>query len=456
MFVVEGKQAQAGVAFRKQLEIDSILGHLEGRGYRPVLRSMLAMACEVASLHRSALRIDMLMEPRLPHRRPKLREGLLGDLLFKEDLAYILQPLRTQLHVWEIRPHTLPSSISAFCDDVESSAKKSPDRRRVRRMKFIWRPIKERPSKRYLSTSRFYQETKLETKVPEYTEQEAASARLLASAEPRAFMLKLAQVGKTRATDAATDLNRIPIDTFLTHGLIRKEYLVLCRKDSHTICAGQDSTELSSGPGADFVCTVCGRPFRDELIHEIYALSDKGKRLLSGSQWMTIWITDLLVQSGLDKEQIAWNPVSGEDELDIMTDALGPRVFFELKDREFGLGDAYPFLNRVSRYGGAFGIVVTSDRVAEEANKFFDEQAPSMGATIISIAGSEATNTYISQLVDQISRQGVFLFLSELAEWFPLDPVPILNAWMNRISPEPLGPNDPLQLTVGAAAELGH
>jgi hypothetical protein len=33
-------------------------------------------------------------------------------------------------------------------------------------------------------------------------------------------------------------------------------------------------------------------------------------------------------------------------------DALGPRVFFELKDREFGLGDAYPFAIRVGRYGG--------------------------------------------------------------------------------------------------------
>lgn len=77
---------------------------------------------------------------------------------------------------------------------------------------------------------------------------------------------------------------------------------------------------------------------------------------------------------GILKENIGWNAVAGEDEIDIVTDALGSRIFFELKDREFGLGDAYPFAYRLSRYGGSFGVIVTTDKIADEAKRFFQEQ----------------------------------------------------------------------------------
>ena len=127
--------------------------------------------------------------------------------------------------------------------------------------------------------------------------------------------------------------------------------MVLCRQDSHTICAIQDRVEIDTGGASRFLCTICGRAFKDELVQEIHAPTDFGKRLLSGSRWMTIWVTELLIGSGIARDHIAWNAVAAEDELDIMTDALGPRAFFELKDRDFGLGDAYPFAYRVTSPG---------------------------------------------------------------------------------------------------------
>ncbi len=155
------------------------------------------------------------------------------------------------------------------------------------------------------------------------------------------------------------------------------------------------------------------------------------------SHWMTIWVTDLLVRAGISKEAIAWNAAAGEDELDIMTDAIGHRVFFELKDREFGLGDAYPFAYRVTRYGGTFGVVVSTDRVADEAKKFFDEQRPNMGTRIEVMEGPpQSIEDGIPMLVDRLSRSGVYQLLYELADPLEINFTPFLQAWMDRIVAE--------------------
>ncbi len=433
MFVAEGVSAAAEI--REQHEIDSIVSTLASKGYLTLLRTMLSSACTVAGIPISDVQVDLVTERRVPYRTTEAHTRLTGDILFKDDVAYIVQPIRHSLHIWQIRHHSLPSSLTSICSDVESAIKTSIDGRRVRGMNFDWKPIK-RKSIRALPVRRYYQNARLNTKPVDYTQEELDAAKLLLFPDVRTFILRLAQAGKARAIDAVADTEKLPMDELINSGLIKKEYLVLCRKDSHTICAIQDPSELDSQPGGKFSCTVCGRAFKDELIQEIYALSDTGKGLLSGSRWMTIWVTDLLMAAGVSRDGIAWNPTVSEDELDIMIDELGPRVFFELKDREFGLGDAYPFAYRVSRYGGAFGIVITTDKVADEAKKFFKEQRPNMGAKILEIEGQAEIEKRIIPLVDEFSRRGVMLLLSELAEPLALDPRPIVNAWMDRIAKE--------------------
>jgi hypothetical protein len=281
-FVAEGVQADA--EFREQHEIDSVIATLEEQGYRSVLRSMLAAACDIVSVPKTAIRVDLLTERRGLYRRPELRAGLPGDLLFKDDLAFVLQPMGHRLHIWQIRHHGNPSGLECLCSTLESAVKSRLDGRRIRGMNFSWKPIKER-SRRYLPPGRFYQEAKLEIKLAEYTQEESVAAKLFVSPDVRSFMIRLAQVGKARAADAVSDAGKLSIDDLLTLQLIRKEYLVLCRKDSHTICAIQDPREIEGGSASLFSCPVCGRPFRDELIQDIYALTESGKKLLSGSRW---------------------------------------------------------------------------------------------------------------------------------------------------------------------------
>ena len=98
---------------------------------------------------------------------------------------------------------------------------------------------------------------------------------------------------------------------------------------------------------------------------------------------MTIWITELLKSAGINSESIKWGATAGDDEIDIIVDIHGAKAFFELKDREFGVGDAYPFLYRVDRYGGSFGVVVSTARIADEVKKIFQERQPGIGSVPI-------------------------------------------------------------------------
>jgi hypothetical protein len=165
MFIFEGKQAKA--EFREQHEIDSVVSSLEGKGYKPILRSMLKTASSVISAQEGSLPTALLKER-------GIGRGVVGDLLFTESSAYVLQPVRTRIYVWELRHHRVDSEISTFCGDIESSVKTRIDGRRVRGMDFTWHSIKKTVGLRSSIQRRhpFSDTIKLETKEATYTEDE--------------------------------------------------------------------------------------------------------------------------------------------------------------------------------------------------------------------------------------------------------------------------------------------
>ena len=142
MFIAEGVQADAEL--REIQEVDSLIAALEDQGFRPVLRTMVSAACDVASISRDKIGIKHFTERRAMYRRREARTGLPGDLLIKDNLAFVLQPVGHRLHIWQIRYHATPSMLETFCSAVESSVRSRLDGRRVRGMNFSWRPIKER------------------------------------------------------------------------------------------------------------------------------------------------------------------------------------------------------------------------------------------------------------------------------------------------------------------------
>jgi hypothetical protein len=113
--------------------------------------------------------------------------------------------------------------------------------------------------------------------------------------------------------------------------------------------------------------------------------------------------------------------------------SLDCAFFLGYKDREFGLGDAYPFAYRLDRYGGNLGIVISTDRIAREAEKFFQEQRSKAAASIETLAG-ETIETGIRDLIDKYSRAGAQRVLNNLSLPFGVTIAPLVSNWMDMFA----------------------
>lgn len=433
MFVVELREASA--ALRSQEEVDAIIDGIQRAGLTPILRSMVHAAYRAASLSGNPSDFKRFLgEDRLYRTRRDLLPAP-GDLFFTPDEAYVVRPSTSSLQVWSIRHHTKKGDAPRLCEIIASSALSSLDGRRLRGMDFTWRelpPLPRDPEFR----SRPRREIKLQSKPAQYTEEEASQASILSSPSNREFLIRLAQVrGRARSIDAGSEMGAETPTTLLEAGLIEQEYLLVCRHDSHTICTLKDKGQLTSDPLGAARCTICGRPFSQELVEEIFALSQGGADLIAKSHWMTVWVTHLLIGAGIRPETILWNATSGDDEIDIIVDMYGARVFFELKDRDFGVGDAYPFLYRLERYGGSLGVVISTDSVAEEVKRLLRERQVGIRQLPVQIIEQgDAIPALLPSIVDDISSIPARRVVEEFAEPYGVNPLPLFQEWLTRAS----------------------
>jgi hypothetical protein len=432
VFVLQGKESKA--EFRDQEEVEAVVQGLQAKGLRPVLRGMLNAACESIGLPANKLPVTALLAAPPFRRRPGGEQVPIGDVFHLNEKLYLVTPQAKRMYVWEIRHHTETSELDAIAEMVASTTKETLDGRRVRGMSFDWKDAEASPRRRYVRQGRFHEE-RMSTKPPVYSEAQCMQSNIMVCGAHREFLLNLAQVGKARSKDTASISDENVTGPLLEQGLIRKEYLVVCKQDSRTLGAVPDKSKLASDLGSLMRCPTCGRNFKDELIQEIFALTDDTRTLLNGSHWMTIWITDMLRKSGVPDAKIKWNAAAGDDELDIVAEIQGVTAFFELKDREFGLGDAYPFGFRIERYGGDVGVVITMDKVASEAKKFISEQAPRRVGRIETIEGEDEIKTRLASVIDGFSRQSIEMFFWDYTEELGLNVVPLVHEWLDKMRP---------------------
>jgi hypothetical protein len=278
MFDISAKKAN--VALRIPDESEPIIAALITSGeYKPLVRSIISAAYAVVGSPPDFSTLNTVFSVRFER-----SETYSAEVFFKENELYFLYVDSSGIAVWTARPHSIESQISRFCDDLTSIAKVGLDGRRLRGMDFTWlNALSELPSER-----RSKRPT-LETTEPEYSELEAKQAETLCSTEHRGYLLRLAQLrGRVRSVDASADTASGVIQPLLEQGLVGKEYLVVCRQDSHTICTAGETEKATIASSPLMKCTVCGRALANEFIQEISAITEAGTKLLSGSRWMTI------------------------------------------------------------------------------------------------------------------------------------------------------------------------
>lgn len=187
---------------------------------------------------------------------------------------------------------------------------------------------------------------------------------------------------------------------------------------------------LQSPGVTDLQCPSCGSEFGKELTTEGYSISPLGRRLITQSYWMTVWITKLLVDIGIPIESILWNFSESGEEIDVVVEMLGRLWIFELKDREFGAGDAYPLNYRQVRYKADKAVVVSTGKVSKDARRVFADllkEGDKKRERPLYVEGLDAAEEVLRQEVERLHRQRAFERIIRIGMQSGYDLRPILE-----------------------------
>ncbi len=217
-------------------------------------------------------------------------------------------------------------------------------------------------------------------------------------------------------------------------GLLEKNLIVICKKTNQwwnmTIPSREMLTELEK---SGIKCSSCGAKITDEKIDNLYKISEKGAKLVDGSYWMVGRVVDALCKLGTRNSDIFADILYEGDQIDIMALSMVNWLVFELKDREFGLGDAYKFHGKISRLRQKSSepivpVIITTKTVAAEARKLLSEVNPpieeyrrrqNQPIDYIFVEGLENIETQIAMWVNDRRREAIIQRINTIGERFP-------------------------------------
>lgn len=280
--------------------------------------------------------------------------------------------------------------VDDFCSAFELHLKKSVDGRRARHLRFNWNTATGQSSRGQNLSRLREDESGIRFATPsEIDDATRKSVMIMTNPTVRTILREVGESGFVRHADLLSRRGRrqqefdVAMEEIKGSGLVETEYLLQCRKTSAQLVRVGDISELTAAATASFRCANCNRAFSEELTSEGYGLNETGKLLTRGSHWMTMWVTEQLLEMGVSLSNILWNVEDAGEEVDIVIEHLERIWIFELKDREFGAGDAYPFNYRKVRYKAHEAVVVTTEKVAPDARRVFSDTPASRDPILI-------------------------------------------------------------------------
>jgi len=381
-------------------DLQPVLLGLAASGWKPALLESERAFLGLAGVPTSTLSAQT-RRPRYGTRYPPEMVG--GDVFFQEKGMFYLATYTGGRALWErysgrqyyrtdesgqpelevgvvsVSADDSPARLRDFAEAVEGAVKSSLDGRKTRHMAFEWRHVDPgRPRLDALLERESAQPSLGLTRATLVADGVEAS-QALASKAVRTLLIDLSQAGFARRTDiigrSGGGDSQTALEALLSHGLVDTEYLLECRKAGTHLTRLRDPSQLSVADVGSLKCPSCGTSFDQERVSDGFSPSDVGRRLCRRSHWMTVWITQLLSQLGVPADSIVWNVSESGEEVDLLVDFLGRLWIFELKDREFGAGDAYPLNYRQVRYRADRAVIVTTEKVSKDAKRVFDELA---------------------------------------------------------------------------------
>jgi hypothetical protein len=226
-------------------------------------------------------------------------------------------------------------------------------------------------------------------------------------------------------------------------GLVANEVVVLCKRTKAQVMRVPSRDILEELAEKGLKC-ACGNPIREERVEEALTATDLGKKLLDGSHWFSILLTKELHDTGIPQDHILIEQQVGGEELDCLANISGELAFFELKDKEFSLGNAYSFGAKVGVIRPSHPVVITTEHVGGDAKEHFQRAEVAGGRsrarfvvedgpnTVRYIEGIENLTSGIRELVSEIYSTDAAHVLNEVLPLATLNSIALLNALSKR------------------------
>jgi len=194
-------------------------------------------------------------------------------------------------------------------------------------------------------------------------------ARQLAIAIKTAGGLLVRDLAKqlpSEARDKTDDLT----SALKREGLVDSEIVVVCGKTQAQVARAPSRDALADLSARGIKC-ACGRPIGDERTEEALTITNLGRSLLDKARWLTILLLQELEAVGVPGDAILIDQSVGGDEMDCLANIGGEVALFELKDKEFNLGNAYSFGAKIGIIRPEHPVIVTTEKVGNDAKEHF-------------------------------------------------------------------------------------
>jgi hypothetical protein len=223
-------------------------------------------------------------------------------------------------------------------------------------------------------------------------------------------------------------------------GAIESEIVIVCRKSQAQITRAPSRAVLDDISQKGLKC-ACGRPLAEERVEEALAVTDLGRSLLDKARWLTVLLVEELRAVGIERDAVIVEQNVGGDEIDCLANVSGELTLFELKDREFSLGNAYSFGAKIAIIRPEHPVIITTERVGNDAKDHFVRARLAGGpreriragldeetGKITYIEGVENLKAGIQELVGAINREDAVKLLDDVLPLAAMDGQALLHA----------------------------
>ncbi len=302
---------------------------------------------------------------------------------------------------------------------------------------------------RYSWSSRQLNELRDEGREPPAppSENELAAARLLRDRSVRMLTIAIKASGGLLVRDlpkqvSSDETRNIGELTELLKGarLVDSEIVVVCSKTQAQVTRAPNRDVLAELSARRIRC-ACGRPIADERIEEALTVTDLGRALLDKARWLTVLLVEQLEAVGVSRDDILVEQNVGGDEIDCLANISGELALFELKDKEFNLGNAYSFGAKIGIIRPAHSVIFTTEQVGNDAKEHFvrarkaggprdfDDESEEPGSReIVYIEGVHNLQVGVEQLTGSINRIDAARLLDEVLPLASLSGATLLQA----------------------------